>query len=98
MKLLLNRSQSAVVALQECRLREGQLPPRGYILLLPQALLRRNGIRFSEIVHNTRLHAAAATISQEKTNRLLSVPASQYPSFETFSDRSLRSFRSLLSC
>ncbi|GFO46828.1 RNA-directed DNA polymerase from mobile element jockey [Plakobranchus ocellatus] len=28
LKLLLNRSQSAVVALQECRLGEGQVPPR----------------------------------------------------------------------
>ncbi|GFN81049.1 RNA-directed DNA polymerase from mobile element jockey [Plakobranchus ocellatus] len=36
LKLLLNRSQSAVVALQECRLGEGQMPPRGYTLLLPQ--------------------------------------------------------------
>ncbi|GFN88505.1 hypothetical protein PoB_001501100 [Plakobranchus ocellatus] len=27
---LLNRLQAAVVALQECRLGEGQLPPRGY--------------------------------------------------------------------
>ncbi|GFO17386.1 alpha-l-fucosidase-like [Plakobranchus ocellatus] len=34
LKLLLNRSQSAVVAQQECRLGEGQLPPRGYTLLL----------------------------------------------------------------
>ncbi|GFN99155.1 RNA-directed DNA polymerase from mobile element jockey [Plakobranchus ocellatus] len=37
LKLLLNRSQSAVVALQECRLGEGQVPPQGYTLLLPQA-------------------------------------------------------------
>ncbi|GFN82814.1 RNA-directed DNA polymerase from mobile element jockey [Plakobranchus ocellatus] len=36
LKLLLNRSQSAFVALQECRLGEGQLSPRGYTLLLPQ--------------------------------------------------------------
>ncbi|GFO18825.1 LINE-1 retrotransposable element orf2 protein [Plakobranchus ocellatus] len=36
MKLLLNRSQSVVVALQECRLGEGQSPPRGYALLLLQ--------------------------------------------------------------
>ncbi|GFO39494.1 RNA-directed DNA polymerase from mobile element jockey [Plakobranchus ocellatus] len=36
LKLLLNRSQSAVVALQECRLGEGQFPPRGYTLLLAQ--------------------------------------------------------------
>ncbi|GFN90601.1 ribonuclease hi [Plakobranchus ocellatus] len=38
LKLLLNRSQSAIVALQECRLGEGQLPPRGYTLLLPQGI------------------------------------------------------------
>ncbi|GFO37289.1 RNA-directed DNA polymerase from mobile element jockey [Plakobranchus ocellatus] len=74
LKLLLNRSQSAVVALQECRLGEGQVPPRGYTLLLPQggspgseaALLIRNGTRFSEIDLKTGLHAAAATISLEK--------------------------------
>ncbi|GFO12518.1 RNA-directed DNA polymerase from mobile element jockey [Plakobranchus ocellatus] len=75
LKLLLNRSQSAVVALQECRLGEGQVAPRGYTLLLPQggsprgeaALLIRNGTRFSEIDLKTGLHAAAATISLEKT-------------------------------
>ncbi|GFO27935.1 RNA-directed DNA polymerase from mobile element jockey [Plakobranchus ocellatus] len=81
LKLLLNRSQSAVVALQECRLGEGQLPPRGYpLLLLPggfpgseAALLIRNGTRFSEIVLNTGLHAAAATISLEKTLTICSL-------------------------
>ncbi|GFO49496.1 RNA-directed DNA polymerase from mobile element jockey [Plakobranchus ocellatus] len=75
LKLLLNRSQSAVVALQECRLGEGQVPPRGYTLLLPlggspwgeAALLIRNGTHFSEIDLKTGLHAAAATISLEKT-------------------------------
>ncbi|GFO00723.1 RNA-directed DNA polymerase from mobile element jockey [Plakobranchus ocellatus] len=75
LKLLLNRSQLAVVALQECRLGEGQLPPRGYTLLLPwggspggeAALLIRNRTRFSEIDLKTDLHAAAATISLEKT-------------------------------
>ncbi|GFO31830.1 nucleic-acid-binding protein from mobile element jockey [Plakobranchus ocellatus] len=75
LKLLLNRSQSAVVALQDCRLGEGQVSPRGYTLLLPQggspggeaALLIRNGTRFSEIDLKTGLHAAAATISLEKT-------------------------------
>ncbi|GFO14823.1 hypothetical protein PoB_004132800 [Plakobranchus ocellatus] len=54
LKLLLNRLQSAVVALEECRLGEEQLPPRSYSLLLPQygssggeaALLIRNGTRF----------------------------------------------------
>ncbi|GFN89043.1 RNA-directed DNA polymerase from mobile element jockey [Plakobranchus ocellatus] len=66
---------SAVVAKQECRLGEGQLPPQGYTLLLPQggspggeaALLIRNGTRFSEIDLKTGLYAAAATISLEKT-------------------------------
>ncbi|GFO17782.1 RNA-directed DNA polymerase from mobile element jockey [Plakobranchus ocellatus] len=75
LKLLLNRSQSAVVALQECRLGEGQVLPRGYTLLLPQggspggeaALLIRNRTRFSEIDLKTGLHAAVATISLEKT-------------------------------
>ncbi|GFO20617.1 RNA-directed DNA polymerase from mobile element jockey, partial [Plakobranchus ocellatus] len=59
----------------ECRLGKGQVPPRGYTLLLPQggspggeaALLIRNGTRFSEIDLKTGLHAAAATISLEKT-------------------------------
>ncbi|GFN99326.1 Pol-like protein [Plakobranchus ocellatus] len=75
LKLLLNQSQSAVVALQECRLEERQLPSRGYTLLLPQGgspggkavLLIGNGTRFSEIDLKTGLHAAAATISLEKT-------------------------------
>ncbi|GFN92575.1 ribonuclease hi [Plakobranchus ocellatus] len=78
LKLLLNRSQSAVVALQECRLGEGQSPPRGYTLLLPQggssregggevALLIRNRIHFLQTVLNTGLHAATATKSLEKT-------------------------------
>ncbi|GFO09039.1 hypothetical protein PoB_003554400 [Plakobranchus ocellatus] len=39
-----------------------------------------------------------ATISLEKTNRLLSIPASQYPSFETLWLSSLRSFQSPFSC
>ncbi|GFN87433.1 RNA-directed DNA polymerase from mobile element jockey [Plakobranchus ocellatus] len=43
--------------------------PGDYTLLLPQeaALLIRNGTRFSEIDLKTGLHAAAATISLEKT-------------------------------
>ncbi|GFO14931.1 RNA-directed DNA polymerase from mobile element jockey [Plakobranchus ocellatus] len=57
------------------RLGEGQVPPRGYTLLLPQggspggeaALLIRNRTRFSEIDLKTGLHAAAATISLEKS-------------------------------
>ncbi|GFO04050.1 ribonuclease hi [Plakobranchus ocellatus] len=75
LKLLPNRSQSAVVALQECRLGEGQLSPRGYTLLLPRgaspggeaALLIRDGTHFSEIDLKTGLHAVAATINLEKT-------------------------------
>ncbi|GFO16293.1 hypothetical protein PoB_004279800 [Plakobranchus ocellatus] len=71
LRLLLNRLQSAVVVLQKCRLGEGQSPPRGYTLLPPQgvssggevALLIRNGTRFSEIVLNTGLHVAAATLA-----------------------------------
>ncbi|GFO27874.1 RNA-directed DNA polymerase from mobile element jockey [Plakobranchus ocellatus] len=54
---------------------EGQVQPRDYTLLLPQdgspgveaALLIRNGTLFSEIDLKTGLHAAAATISLEKT-------------------------------
>ncbi|GFO25225.1 RNA-directed DNA polymerase from mobile element jockey [Plakobranchus ocellatus] len=65
----------------ECRLGEGQVPPRGYTLLLPQggspggeaALLIRNGTRFSEIDLKTGLHAAAATISLEKTLTICSL-------------------------
>ncbi|GFO02871.1 LOW QUALITY PROTEIN: Pol-like protein [Plakobranchus ocellatus] len=72
LKLLLNRSQSAIVALQECRLGEGQLPPRGFTLLPwgvspgAKTALIRNGIHVSEIDLKTGLHAAAATISLEK--------------------------------
>ncbi|GFO15028.1 RNA-directed DNA polymerase from mobile element jockey [Plakobranchus ocellatus] len=89
LKLLLNQWKLAVVALQECRLGEGQMPPWGNTLLLPQggspggeaALLIRNGTRFSEIDLKTGLHAVAATISLEKTITV----CSQFPSFETFS-------------
>ncbi|GFN83076.1 RNA-directed DNA polymerase from mobile element jockey [Plakobranchus ocellatus] len=81
LKLLLNRSQSAVVALQERRLGEGQVPARGYTLLLPQggspggeaALLIRNGTRFSKIDLKTGQHVAAATISLEKTLTVCSI-------------------------
>ncbi|GFO46796.1 RNA-directed DNA polymerase from mobile element jockey [Plakobranchus ocellatus] len=84
LKLLLNRSQSAVVALQECRLGEGQVPPRGYTLLLLQggssrgeaALLIRNGTRFSEID--------------------LKIPIPKFRNFLWLSP--LSSFRSLFSC
>ncbi|GFO31442.1 RNA-directed DNA polymerase from mobile element jockey [Plakobranchus ocellatus] len=107
LKLLLNRSQSAVVALQECKLGEGQLPPRGYTLLLPQcgsprgeaALLIRNGNRFSEIDLKTGLHAAAATISLEKTLTVCSLylpPNSQVSIFLWLN--SLSSFRSPFLC
>ncbi|GFO27418.1 RNA-directed DNA polymerase from mobile element jockey [Plakobranchus ocellatus] len=66
---------------QECRLGEGQLPPRGFTLLFPQdgsprgeaALLIRNETRFSEIVLKTGPHAAAATISLEKTLTICSL-------------------------
>ncbi|GFO07266.1 RNA-directed DNA polymerase from mobile element jockey [Plakobranchus ocellatus] len=54
---------------------EGQSPPRGYTLLLPQggspggeaALLIRDGTRFTETVLDAGLHAAAVTNSLEKT-------------------------------
>ncbi|GFN91219.1 Pol-like protein [Plakobranchus ocellatus] len=75
LKLLLNRSQSAAVALQAWG-GPGVTPglhsassagwqggsPRGEV-----AVLIRNGTRFSEIDLKTGLHAAAATISLEKT-------------------------------
>ncbi|GFN88461.1 hypothetical protein PoB_001496700 [Plakobranchus ocellatus] len=86
LKPLLNRSQSAVVALQECRLDKGRSPPRGYTLLLPQG--RPSSYETEHVSQKfsaTGLYAAVATISLEKTNRLLSIPASQYPSFETLS-------------
>ncbi|GFO25044.1 hypothetical protein PoB_005154900 [Plakobranchus ocellatus] len=91
LKLLLSRLQLAVAALQECRLGEGQSPSGGYTLLLLRggspgdeaALLIKNGTRFSEIILNTGLHAATATISLEKTNRLLSacLPIPQFRNF-----------------
>ncbi|GFO25200.1 hypothetical protein PoB_005170500 [Plakobranchus ocellatus] len=62
------------------------------------ALLIRNGTRFSEIDLKTGLHAAAATISLEKTNRLLytCLPIPEFRNFLWLS--SLSSFRSLFSC
>ncbi|GFO43119.1 cathepsin d-like aspartic protease [Plakobranchus ocellatus] len=76
LKLPLNRSQSAVVILQECRLGEGQSPACGYTLLLPWGLGRAphsKGTRFSEIDLKTGLHAAAATISLENTLTICSL-------------------------
>ncbi|GFO27742.1 RNA-directed DNA polymerase from mobile element jockey [Plakobranchus ocellatus] len=81
LKLLLNRSQWAVMVLQECRLGEGQSLLQGYTLLLPRggypwgkvALLIQNGIHFSEIVLKTGLHAVAATITLEKTRTVCSL-------------------------
>ncbi|GFO00762.1 ribonuclease hi [Plakobranchus ocellatus] len=67
LKLLLNRSQSAVVALQECRLGRGSRHPGVTPYFFRGGLLIRNGIRFSEIDLKTGLHGAAATISLEKT-------------------------------
>ncbi|GFO00730.1 RNA-directed DNA polymerase from mobile element jockey [Plakobranchus ocellatus] len=107
LKLLLNRLQSAVVALQKCRLGEGLVPPRGYTLLLPQggspggeaALLIRNGTRFSEIDLKTGLHAAAATISLKKTLTVCSLYLLPIPRFRNFLWlSSLSSFRSPFSC
>ncbi|GFO26993.1 RNA-directed DNA polymerase from mobile element jockey [Plakobranchus ocellatus] len=81
LKLPLNRSQSAVVALQDSRLKKGQSSPRGYTLLLPHggstgveaALLIRKGNSFSEINLKTGPHPAAATISLEKTRTVCSL-------------------------
>ncbi|GFO40683.1 Gag-like protein [Plakobranchus ocellatus] len=91
----------------ECRLGEGQVPPRGYTLLLPQggspggeaALLSRNETHFSDIDLKTGLHAAAATISLEKTLTVCSLYLLSIPKFRNFLWlNSLRSFRSPFSC
>ncbi|GFO31351.1 hypothetical protein PoB_005785600 [Plakobranchus ocellatus] len=64
LKQLLNRSQSAVVALQARGLHSASSTE--WVPVGEAALLIRNGTHFSEIVLNTGLHAAAATISPKK--------------------------------
>ncbi|GFN98881.1 Pol-like protein [Plakobranchus ocellatus] len=96
---LLNRSQSAVVALQ-CKLTEGHSPPRSYTLLLPQeTLLIKNRIRFSEIGLKTGLHAVAATINPGKTLPVCSLYLPPYTPVSKLSlANSLSSFRNPFSC
>ena len=74
LRLLLSQSNSAVVALQECKLEGGRPPPRGFTLLTEPgaapggeaALLIRNDITYTQVHLNTSLHAVAATASLHK--------------------------------
>ncbi|GFO19525.1 hypothetical protein PoB_004603000 [Plakobranchus ocellatus] len=76
LKLLLKRSQSAVVALQEGRLGEGQLPSQGYTLLPPQG-----GSHGAEVASENWPACCSCHNKPGKD----SIPASQYLSFETLS-------------
>ncbi|GFO15029.1 hypothetical protein PoB_004153400 [Plakobranchus ocellatus] len=88
----MNRSQLALVALQECRLGEGQLPPQGYTLLLRQgwspggeaALLIRNNLFLeAEIVLKTGLYAAVLQLAWKRLTvySLYCFPLSQFRNF-----------------
>ena len=73
LKLLLNKSNVPIVALQDCKLGEEQLSLRGYTLLRGDcpageaALLINQRVVHTEITLNSPLHAAAATVTLNKT-------------------------------
>ena len=65
--LLLNKTYTPIVALQDCKLGEEQLSPRGYALLKGNchageaALLINQRVVHTELKLNSPLHAVAAT-------------------------------------
>ena len=68
-KLLLHKTNVPIVALQDCKLGEGQLSLRGYTLLRGDcpageaALLINQRVVHTELTLNSTLHATAATVT-----------------------------------
>ena len=79
LKLLLNRTYTPIVALQDCKLGEEQLSLRGYTLLKGNcpageaALLINQRVVHTELTLNSPLHAVAATITLDKTFTICSI-------------------------
>ena len=79
LKLLLNKTYTPVVTLQDCKLGEEQLSPRGYALLKGNcpageaALLINQRVVHTELTLNSPLHAVAATVTVEKTFTICSI-------------------------
>ena len=79
LKLLLNKTYTPIRALQDCKLGEEQLSPRGYALLKGNrpageaALLINQRVVHTELTLNSPLHAVAATITLDKTFNIYSI-------------------------
>ena len=79
LNLLLNKTYTPIVALQDCKLGEEQLSPRGYALLKGNcpageaALLINQRVVHTELTLNSPLHAVAATITLDKTFTICSI-------------------------
>ena len=79
LKLLLSKTSTSVVALQDCKLGEEQLSPRGYALLKGNcpageaALLINQRVVHTELTLNSTLHAVAATVTLNKTFTICSI-------------------------
>ena len=79
LKLLLNKTSTSVVALQDCKLGEERLSPRGYALLKGNcpageaALLINQRVVHTELTLNSTLHAVAATVTLNKTFTICSI-------------------------
>ena len=77
LKLLLNKTYTPIVALQDCKQGEEQLSTRGYALLRVNcpageaALLINQRVVHTELTLNSPLHAVAATITLDKTFTIL---------------------------
>ena len=79
LKLLLNRTYTPIVTLQDCKLGEEQLSLRGYTLLKGNcpageaALLINQRVVHTELTLNSPLYAVAATITLDKTFTICSI-------------------------
>ena len=76
---ILNKTYTPIVALQDCKLGEEQLSPRGYALLKGNcpageaALLINQRVVHTELTLNSTLHAVAATVTLNKTFTICSI-------------------------
>ena len=79
LKLLLNKTYTPIVALQDCKMGEEQLSPRGYALLKGNcpageaALLIIQRVVHTELTLNSTLHSVAATVTLNKTFTICSI-------------------------